>query len=166
MARRERGTETERARSEQHVLHGRTNTGPGPAVGRLCAMLNASNDPNRRLVEMLGEILHGGGLPPISLGIHFRGRRARWVMGPDPLAEGPLIPALHCLLYGPVLDDEEAPLLRIRAIGRALSRLEDPIDDCIGYWVGLEAPHCPRRVDDLEKLGAVGHEIHLFPMIS
>src|ERR1700730_3882615 len=162
MARRERGTETERARSEQHVLHGRINTGPGPAVGRLCAMLNASNDPNRRLVEMLGEILHGGGLAPISLripcpaislGIHSRGRRARSVMRPDHLVEGALIPDLHCLLYGPVLDDEEAPLLRIRAIGRALSRLEDPIDDCIVYGVGLEAPHCPRRVDDLEKRG-------------
>src|ERR1700732_466091 len=126
MARRERGTETERARSEQHVLHGRINTGPGPAVGRPCAMLNASNDPNRRLGEVLGEICPAGGLPPISLGIHSRGRRARSVMRPDHLVEGALIPDLHCLLYGPVLEDEEAPLLRIRAIGRALSRLEDP----------------------------------------
>ena len=86
-------------------------------------------------------------------------------MRPDHLIKRALIPDLHRLLYGPVLDDEEAPLLRIRAIGRALSRLEDPIDERIGHGVGLEAPHCTRRVDDLEKLGGVDHEIHLFPII-
>jgi hypothetical protein len=86
-------------------------------------------------------------------------------MRPHHLVKGALIPDLDRLLYAPVLDDEEAPLLRIRAIGRALSRLEDPIDECIGYGVGLESPHCPRRVDDLEELGAVGHGIHLFPII-
>src|SRR5439155_25914609 len=120
MARRERGTETESARSEQHVLYGRINTGPGPAAGRLCAVFKASNDPNRRLVEMRGEILHGGGLPSISLGIHSRWRRARSVVRTDQLIKRALIPDLHRLLYGRVPYDEEAPLLRISAIGRAL----------------------------------------------
>ena len=58
-------------------------------------------------------------------------------MRPDHLIKRALIPDLHRLLYGPVLDDEEAPLLRIRAIGRALSRLEDPIDERIGTGSGL-----------------------------
>ena len=73
--------------------------------------------------------------------------------------EGTLIPDLHRSLDGGVLDHEEAPLLRIRAIGRALPRCEDAIDERVGYGVGLEAPHSPRRLNDLEKLGIGGHEI-------
>jgi len=86
-------------------------------------------------------------------------------MRPHHLVEGAPIPDLHHLLYGPILYDEKAPLLRIRAIGRALPRLEDAIDERIGYGVRPEAPHCPRRVDDLEKLGAVGHKAPLFLII-
>jgi hypothetical protein len=75
------------------------------------------------------------------------------------LVEGALIPDLHCPFDGGVLDDEEAPVLRIRAIGRVLPRCEDAIGERIGYGVGLEAPHCPRRLHDLEKLAAGSHEI-------
>src|SRR5215470_17976023 len=165
MARRERGTEAERARRKQHVLHGRINAGGGPAVDRLRAVFATGNDPNRRLVEMRGEILHSGGLPPIALGIHSRRQLARSVMRPDHLVEGALIPDLHGLLDGPVLDDEEAPLLRIRAVGRALPGLEDAVDERIRYGVRLEAPHGPRRMDDVEKLSAVGHQYRPFPII-
>src|SRR5215475_9038301 len=79
-------------------------------------------------------------------------------MRSDHLVEGALIPDLHRLLYAPVLDDKETPLLRICAIGRPLPRFEDAIDERIGYGVGLEAPHCPRRAHDLKKLSAVDHE--------
>jgi hypothetical protein len=57
-------------------------------------------------------------------------------MRPDHLIKRALIPDLHRLLYGPVLDDEEAPLLRIRAIGRALSRLEDRLMSASGTGSG------------------------------
>src|SRR6516164_6219036 len=82
-------------------------------------------------------------------------------MRADHFVEGALIPDLHRLLYGRVLDNEEAPLLRIRAIGRALPRFEDTIDERIGYRVGLEAPHCARRVDDLKKLSTLDHKVPL-----
>src|SRR5690349_16007368 len=79
-------------------------------------------------------------------------------MRADHLVKGALIPDLHRLLYGRVLDDEEAPLLRVRAIGRALPRLEDAFDEAIGYGVGPKAPHCPRRVNDLKELRGLDHE--------
>ena len=103
--------------------------------------------------------MHGSGLPPIALGIDPRWRRARSVMRSHHLVEGALIPHLHRPLDGGVLDHEEAPLLRIRAIGRALPRCEDAIDERVGYGVGLETPHCARRLHDLEKLAAGSHEI-------
>ena len=53
-------------------------------------------------------------------------------MRPHHFVEGAPIPDLHHLLYGPILYDEKAPLLRIRAILRALPRLEDAIDERIG----------------------------------
>jgi hypothetical protein len=53
-------------------------------------------------------------------------------MRPHHLVERAPIPDLHRLLYGSILYDEKAPLLRIRAILRALPRLEDAIDERIG----------------------------------
>src|SRR5712691_8869575 len=113
MARGERGAKPERTRRQQHILHGGIDARAGPAVGRLLAVLEAGHDPNRRLVEMLGEVLHGGALAPIALRIHPRRRRARPVIRPDYFVEGALIPDLDRLLDGAVLDDEEAPALRV-----------------------------------------------------
>src|SRR5215469_6656481 len=157
MACRERRAEPESSSGEQHVLDRWINACAGPAVGTLGAMLKTGHDPNWCLVEMLGEVLRGSGLPPIALGIHPRWRRARAIMRPDHLVVGALIPNLHRLLYGPVLNHEEAPLLGVRAIGRALPRLENSTDERVRHRIRFKPPHRSRRLDDLEQFGVAGH---------
>ena len=120
-------------------------------------MIDARHDPDRRLVVMLGQMLGRGALAQEALAVDAGRRRGRAIMRAHHLVERLLVPDLHRLLDGSVLDDEEAPALRVAAVGGALPGLEDLAEQRIGHRVRLQAPHGARRMNDLEEVGSVRH---------
>ena len=73
---RERGAEAERACRQHHVLDGGVDGGAGHPVG-IGPVLQAGDDPDRRLVEMVGQIFDRGMLAEVAF-LGDAGRRLRW----------------------------------------------------------------------------------------
>src|SRR6516164_11671548 len=141
--------EPESARRQQHVLNGGIDRGPGRASRpRDRAVLEAGDDPHRRLVVMIGQIFDRGVLTLVAGGVRSWRRGAGRIARPDHLVEGLFVVNLNGLFDLQVLQHQKAPALRIAAAGGGLAGQEDLADQIIGYRVWLQPPHCPRRVDD------------------
>src|SRR6516162_4038 len=89
--------EPERTRRQQHVL----DRGIDRRTRRSCrigAIFEAGDDPRRRLVVVVRQVLDGSILPLITRGIRSWRRRARRVARPDHFVIGFLVIDLHLLL--------------------------------------------------------------------
>ena len=126
-------------------------TGAGGPVG-IGAVLQVGDDPDRRLVEVIGEIGDNRVLAQIAL-LGDAGRRfAVEVARPDHLVESLLVPALHGLLDLGILDHQEAPFLRVAAVGRADAGAQDLGDHLVGHRIRLQSPHRAAGFYGLEQI--------------
>src|SRR6516164_11614239 len=111
---RQRRTEPESPRRQQHVLDCRINRRTRRTV-RIRAILEAGDDPHRRLVVMVRQVLNGSILPLIARSIRSWRRRACRVARPDHFVIGLLIVDLHFLFDFRILQHQKAPALVVAA---------------------------------------------------
>jgi hypothetical protein len=152
--------EAERACRQEHVLHRRIDRRAGRAAWVL-AVLEAGDDPHRRLVVMVRQVFDRRVLALVAGGVGARRRRARRVARPDRFVVQTLVVDLHLLLDLGALDHQEPPALGIAAARRPLGRLQDLVDHLVRHRVGLEPPHRPHRAHDLENVGRFRHGVLL-----
>src|SRR5262249_15785636 len=126
------------------------------AAGRRRRLLEARDDPDRRLVEVIGQVLHGRVLSVVLLTGDARRRVALEIARSDDLVEGALVPDLYGLLDLPVLDDQEPPALRVAAVGRADAGLEDLADQLVRNGVGLQPARGAHVLHGLEEVWHTG----------
>ena len=74
---------------------------------------------------------------------------------PDDLVEQLFVIALYCLFLGDrVLEDEELPALGVAAARSRLAGRQDLEDKLVRHRVGLQPPHRPHRMHDVENIAA------------
>ncbi len=139
MPRGQRRAQPERARRQQHVLDRRIDRCARPARRLRRPLVDTGDDPHRRLVEVVGQVLHRRMLPRVAFRAHAGRRRALGVAWPHHLVERLLMRGLHqASLIFASLSHEEAPALRVAtSVRRTGTRLQASRINSSGTGSGL-----------------------------
>ena len=156
MPRGQRRAQTKRAARQQHVLHGGIDRGASGTV-RVRTVFHAGDDPDRGFVIMFRQVFDRAVLALVFDTGDARRRRAGGVTRADNLIERLFVPGLHGFLDRRVLDDHEAPFLRVAAIGGAKPGFQHFFDQRVWHGVRLQPPHGAGGAHDLEHVVDVSH---------
>ena len=157
----QRRAQPQRAGRQQHILHRRVDGRAGGTGRRLCPVVLAGDNPHRRLVVVLGQVLHRVVLAAVSARGGTWRRLAAPVARAHHLVKGFLIPDLHPLLDAAVFDDQEPPALVGAAVGRPLAGLQDAQNQLVGNRVGFQPAHGAGGLHDVEQVGVFRHGANL-----
>ena len=130
------GSSRDRARASTAACSLRRIDRCAGRISRIIAF-QTGDDPHRRLVVMVGQVLVRRHLPQLLRLIRSGGRRAVAIAGPDDFVEQLFVIALHDFLAGMVFQHQKTPALSVAAIGSRLAGEQDLADQLVGPGSGF-----------------------------